>query len=246
MKNKTTQIIGRIRQLGLTALLTTGLATQAQTLVGVNGEHADVGLGYDAEANEWELHVHDEDNDVEYLPATDARSFIGNSAAATVPVGAQWSFLGTAGSEVWILPSSPSVDLLYLGFATEEMDADAFVGNQLSFALKGVSGPGTFALYDLDTFGDPIVLFNSADGITGADAFFLPVGTHQHFNLGFSAPGDYTITFEASGNSVLHGFTSSGNVDYLFRVQAVPEPTAGALAGVGALVFWLVRRTKRN
>ena len=246
MKNNTTQIIGRIGQLGLAALLTSGLATQAQTLIGVNGDHADVGLGYDATGNEWELHVHDEENDVEYFPATTARLFIGNSAHTTVPAGSQWTFLGTAGSEVWILPSSPTVDLLYLGFATEEMDLNAFVGDQLSFALKGVSGPGTFALYDLDSFGDPIVRFNSADGITGADAFFLPVGTHQHFNLGFSAPGDYTITFEASGNSALHGFTSSGNVDYLFRVQAVPEPTAGALAGVGALAFWLVRRTKRN
>jgi surface-anchored protein len=246
MKNKTTQIIGHIRSLGLAALLTTGLATQAQTLVGLNGEHADVGLAYDADENEWELHVHDEENDVEYFPATDARFFIGYEANITVPVGAQWSFLGSAGSETWILPSTPTGNLLYLGFATEEIPDGIFVGNEVTLTLKGVSGPGAFALFDLDSFGDPIVLMNSGDGVTGADFLVLPTDTHQHFNLAFSAAGDYTITFEASGVSELNGFTSSGNVDYLFRVQAVPEPTAGALAGVGALAFWLVRRTKRN
>lgn len=244
MKNQNTQIIGRIRQLGLTALLTTGLAAQAQTLVGLNGEHADVGVAYDADADEWEPHVHDEDNEAEYFPATDARLFIGYGANTTVPAGATWSFLGVAGSETWILPSTPSGNLLYLGFGTEEIEEDVFVGNQINFALKGVSGPGAFALFDLDSFGDPIVLFNSANGIDGADAFVLATGTHVHYNLGFSAAGDYTLTFEFSGLSALNGATTSGNVDYLFRVAAVPEPTTGALAGVGAVALWLVRRRK--
>jgi surface-anchored protein len=246
MKNKTTQIIGHIRQLGLAALLTTGLATQAQTLIGVNGEHADVGLTYDELGNEWEPHVHDEETDTEYFPATDARLFIGAAANTTIQSGPQWSFLGSAGSEVWILPNTPTENLLYLGFATEEIDPGVFVNEEVLLTLKGVSGPGNFALYGLDSFGDPIVFMNSGDGIAAGDFVTLPVGSHQHFNLAFAAAGDYTITFEASGNSVLNGATTSGNVDYLFRVQAVPEPTAGALAGVGALAFWLVRRTKRN
>jgi surface-anchored protein len=246
MKNQNPQIIGRIRQLGLAALLTTGLTTQAQTLVGTGSEHVDVGAAYDETANEWELHVHDETNDQEFFPATDARLFIGFGAHTTVPAGAQWSFLGSAGNETWILPGAPTAGLMLLGFGAEEIDPGVFVGDQFSLSLKAVSGPGTFAVFDLDAFNNPLVLMNSADGIGAADIHMLPAGAHQDVNWAFSAPGDYTITFEAFGNSVLNGATTSGDVNYLFRVAAVPEPATGALAGVGALALVLARRTKRN
>ncbi len=246
MKNQTTQFIGHIRQLGLAALLTTGLTTQAQTLVGTGSEHVDVGVAYDETANEWELHVHDETNDQEYFPATDARLFIGYGANTTVPAGAQWSFLGSTGSETWILPGTPTAGLMLLGFGAEEIDPGIFVGDQFSLALKSVSGPGTFAVFDLDAFNNPLVLMNSADGFSVADIHILPALAHQDLNWAFSAPGDYTITFEASGVSVLNGATASGDVDYLFRVEAVPEPATGALAGVGALAVLLVRKMRRD
>jgi surface-anchored protein len=246
MKKLTTPFLGRIRQLGLAALLTTGLTTQAQTLVGTGGEHVDVGAAYDETANEWELHVHDEDKDVEYFPATDARLFIGYGANTTVPAGAPWSFLGSAGSETWILPGAPTPGLMLLGLAAEEIDPGIFVNDEITFTLKGVSGPGAFAAFDLDAFNNPIVWFNSADGISGADFATLPTGGHADVNWAFSAPGDYTLTFEASGISALNGATTSGDVDYLFLVEAVPEPAVGALAGVGALAVLLVRKMRRD
>jgi surface-anchored protein len=246
MKEQNTQFIGRIRQLGLAALLTTGLASQAQTLVGTGGEHVDVGAAYDETANEWELHVHDEDNDVEYFPATDARLFIGYGANTTMPAGSQWSFIGSAGSETWILPGTPTPGLMLLGFGAEEIDLGIFVDDQFNMALKGVSGPGTFAVFDLDAFNNPLVLMNSGDGINGADAHILPAGAHQDLNWAFSAPGDYTITFVASGVSRLNGATSSGDVNYLFHVQPVPEPGVMTLAGVGALAVLLVRKMRRD
>ena len=244
MKNQTTQFIGHIRQLGLAALLTTGLATQAQTPLYTG--HTDVGVAYDETLNEWELHVHDEENDVEYFPATDALLFVKYGAHTTVPAGAPWSFLGSAGSSTWILPLAEDPNLLFLGIGAEEIGAGVFSGDSFSLALKGVSGPGQFALFDLDGFGDPTVRWNSADGFTGADVLSVLTGGHSHFNWAFSAPGDYTVTLEASGISTLNGATSSGNVDYLFRVEAVPEPATGALAGVGALAVLLVRKTRRN
>jgi surface-anchored protein len=246
MKNQTTQIIGHIRQLGLAALLTTGLTVQAQTIVGASGEHVDVGAAYDETNNEWELHVHDGDNDVEYFPATDARLFIGYGANTTVPAGPQWSFLGSAGSEAWILPGTPTPGLMLLGLAAEEIDSGVFVGDEITFRLKAVSGPGVFAAFDLSVFNNPIVLFNSADGISAADSAVVPTGGHADVNWAFSAAGDYTITFEAFGISTLHGATTSGDVDYLFRVEAVPEPAVGALAGVGALALLSVRKMRRN
>ena len=72
-------------------------------------------------------------------------------------------------------------------------------------------------------FGNPVVWMNTRDGIDGADTRIAPPGLHQDLNFAFSAPGDYTVTFEASGNSVLNGQTSSGPVDYKFHVVATNE-----------------------
>lgn len=242
MKSQNTRKLGRICQLGLAALLTTGLAAQAQTPL-YDG-HTDVGVDYDETLNAWNLHVHYEVTDTEYSPPSDALLVVKSGALTTVPVGTQWSFLGSAGASTWILPKAQNPDLLFLGFGAEEIADGTFVNDQFTMALKGVSGPGTFAVFDNDTFGDPLLLMNSGDGISLADAVVFPSGTHSHVNWAFSAPGDYVVTFEASANSVLNGATSSGDVNYLFHVEAVPEPAPGVLAGVGALALWFMRRNK--
>lgn len=242
MKKQKNQITGRIRQLGLAALLTAGLTAQAQTPLYTG--HTDVGVAYDAEANEWELHVHDEEDDTEYFPATDALLMVNYQAHTTVPAGAQWSFLGSPGSSTWILPNTENPDLLFLGIGSEEIEDGVFAGNSLSLTLKNVTGPGQFAMYDFDVFGDPTVRWNSADGF--GDSLTLATGSHSHFNWAFSAPGDYIVTLEAAGISTLNGATSSGDVNYLFRVVAVPEPGVTSLAGAGALAGWWVRRKRRS
>lgn len=244
MKNQNPQKFGRIRQLGLAALLTTGLAAQAQTPL-YDG-HTDVGIDYDETLNAWNLHVHYEVTDTEYSPPSDAMLVVKYQALTTVPTGSSWSFLGSAGANTWILPKSQNPDLLFLGIGAEEIAAGTFVNDQFTVALKGVSGPGTFAVFDNDTFGDPLLLMNSGDGISLADSVVFPSGTHSHVNWAFSAPGDYTVTFEASALSTLNGATSSGDVNYLFHVEAVPEPTTGALAGVGALALLLGRKVRRD
>lgn len=240
MKQQTHHHTGQIRLLGLAALLTTGLTLQAQTPI--YSGHTDVGIAYDEETNEWELHVHDGENDIEYFPATDALIFVGYQAHMNVPAGSQWSFLGSEGSSTWILPSVENPNLPFLGIGAEEVGAGMFVGDQFSLYLKAVSGPGAFALFDLDEFGDPLVLMNSADGISLADMATVLAGSHTDYNWAFSAAGDYTLTFEAVGNSILNGLTSSGDVDYLFSVQAVPEPSAFALVGLGLASLVILRR----
>ncbi len=241
MKKQNTQKLGRIRQLGLVALLTTGLASQAQTPLYTG--HTDIGIAYEGG---WDLHIHDEVNDVEYSPPTDALLVVKYDAHGFVPVGSLWSFLGMAGSETWILPKAENPNLLFLGFGAEEIETGAFVGDQFTLSLKGVSGPGSFAVFDTDLFDDPVLWMNSADGISGLDSVLLPTGSHTHVSWAFSAPGDYTVLFEATGNHSVDGPVSSGDVAYNFRVEAVPEPATGALAGVGALALLLVRKKQRN
>lgn len=244
MKKQNMQIIGRIRQLGLAALLTTGLTTQAQTPLYTG--HTDVGVDYDEDVNEWNLHVHYEVTDTEYSPPSEALLYVNNAAHTSLNADPVWSFLGSPGSSVWILPKVQNPDLLFLGFGAEEIADGTFVGNQFTMALTGVTGPGNFVVYDTDAFGNPIVWMNSGDGISGADARVLPSGTHSHVNWAFTAPGDYSVFFNASAISELNGFTSSGDVEYRFHVEAVPEPVTGALAGLGALAMLFVRRNKRS
>lgn len=222
MKNtKHTNITGHVRLLGLAALLATGLTLPAQTWL-YQG-HTDVGIDYDETLNEWSLHLHDEANDVEYSPPTNALLVVKNDAHGLVAAGPQWSFLGTAGSDVWTLPNTENTNLLFLGIGAEEIAGGTFTNDAFTMTLTGFSGPGNLAIYDLDSFGDPVVWMNTADGITGADSRILHSGAHSHVNWAFSAPGDYTVTFEASAISTLNGPTASGPVNYKFHIVATNE-----------------------
>lgn len=215
-------LLNPLRLLGLGTLVVTSLTLQAQT--SLYEGHTDIGIDYDQDVNEWNLHIHDEVNDAEYSPPTNALLVVKYDAHGVVPAGAQWSFLGAAGSDVWILPKAQDTNLLFLGFGAEEIADGTFTNDEFTVKFTGFSGPGNLAIYDLDSFGDPIVWMNTADGITGADSRVLPSGAHSHINWAFSAPGDYTVTFEASAVSTLNGPTASGPVDYKFHVVGPPGP----------------------
>jgi surface-anchored protein len=215
-------------------------SASAQTLLDTGD--ADIGIGYDTT---WNLHVHKEalPNAGEYEPG-DALLQVNGQAEIPVPAGAQWSFLGSAGSPVWVLPQSQDPNLLYLGLATEEILSDVFVNDRVTLSLTGVSGPGNFSVYAV-SLGNPNVFMDSSDGISSADSLVLPTGTHQHFNFGFTAPGDYTIGLEASGTLVAgNQFTQSGSVDYFFTV--IPEPSSAALAALGMGSLLAATRRRRR
>ncbi len=204
-------------------------------------DHADVGVNYEGGA--WDLHVHHHDLG-EFEPGEAVLGVDIVAASNSVPSGSQWSFLGTAGSSVWILPQTHDHDLLFLGLGTEELADGIFIGDQVTLWLKGVRGPGNFAVYLTDMFGNPNVLMNSGDGITAGDAVAVGAGAHMHVNWAFSAPGVYQIDFEGSGTLVNGNvFTSSGDVTYTFDVAAVPEPGTLALLAAGGLgMIWRRRR----
>lgn len=232
------------RQLGLAIAMTCTTNARCQSLL--TEGHTDVGIDYDAGANLWDLHIHDEVHGVEYSPPSDALLFVKNSAHGTVPTGIPWTFLGTAGSDVWTLPKVQDPDLLFLGFGAEEIDTGIFQDDQFTMSLRAVSGPGTFVVYDTDSFGNPELLMSSRDGIDGSDAVLVPAGEHRHVNWAFSAPGDYVVTFDASGiRQADSQFTDSGPVEYFFRVQAVPEPGAAAIFGLGGALLAFHRRRQR-
>jgi surface-anchored protein len=203
--------------------------------------HADIGIAYEGGA--WDLHVHVEDPEPgqEFEP-DEVILQVGGAAALAGGVpdnAAATAFFGAAGSPLWILSKTEHPDLLFLGFGTEELDADDWVGS-LSLELRGVSGPGEFFVWDVGGLGDLQPLMSTRDGISAGDALPLIAGSHAHFFVGFSAPGDYEIDFAARGVHAVDGALVSDPVTYPFSV--VPEPGVGALLALGALGLMAFRR----
>lgn len=197
--------------------------------------HVDVvGINYEDDA--WDLHVHDEDNDVEYAP-DEVLIYAGPNFLQARPAGAQWDFLGTGpGGDIWVLPEVEEPPYLWPGISAEELADGIFEGDMVVLKLLDVRGPGQFSLWQSDTFGEPIVYMASADGISAGDqiAILAGPGGHTHANWGFTAAGYYEIDFEASG-TLADGsvFTASGPVTFYFGVETEVVPEASSLALVG-------------
>lgn len=238
-KEKSMNIPQRLLTLTACIPLSTG-AAHAQSRL--DSGHADVGIAY--EDGLFNLHVHDETNDIEYSPPSGengALLVVGASAQGVVPSDTAFAFLGDSGAPVWILPKNQNPDLLFLGIGAEELEAGTFVGNSIRLNLRGVQGPGTLAVYDLDAFGIPTVAMSSRDGISTKDWVEVLAGSHSHLNWAFSAPGRYTVAFTASGQLADSGqFVESPSAAYSFEV--IPEPSSIALLSLGCLGIGLRRR----
>ena len=220
----------------ITAGFTLILSAQSQTFI--SSGHVDIGIGYEDKA--FDLHVHQEEPlDQEFAPG-EAVFAVGPASAGVSPGGAYVSFLGAAGTPVWILPTAEKEQLPFLGFGTEELTAADWSGN-ISLSLKAISGPGTFSIWGVSGFGAPELKMSSVNGISADDRLLLVPGSHGHFNVGFSAPGDYRVTIEASGNHLIDGLRTSDPATY--RFQVIPEPSTWALAltGVG-FGAWVLRK----
>jgi surface-anchored protein len=117
----------------------------------------------------------------------------------------------------------------------------------IGMRLVNMSGPsgGQFSLWQNDLFGSPTVFMRTSDGLSGADSILRPVGTHAHYNYGFTAEGLYTLTLEFTGTHMVDG-PQSYTASYTFGVNAVPEPEEYAvLAGLALAGFGVWRRTRR-
>jgi surface-anchored protein len=226
-------------QLQVALIVAGALSAQAQVII-ANG-HVDIGIGY--HDGHLDLHVHQEEPvEMEYEP-DEVLFRIGNEAFSVSPGGSYAGFLGPAGSPIWVVSASEQEGVPFLGFGTEELDAEDWLGN-ISLTLTSVSGPGDFSLWNVNAFGVPNLILSSVEGSGAPNSLSLIPGSHAHFNLGFTAPGTYGLTFEASGTHMTDGFVTGGPATYTFEV--VPEPSTWALLGLGTVALgWMASRRKR-
>jgi len=234
---------------GLASAFALGTAALAQSFV-YSGGHGDIGLAYNAGALELHGHIHAGSiidaaaigDDAEFAPSN--FTILVPDPSVARPAGATWDFIGTAtGTPLWFLPQSQDTAKPFLGFGSEELIPSDWTGG-LTLTLDGVQGPGQFSIWQNGAFGTPAVRMSTADGISSSDRILLSAGGHAHYNLGFTAPGLYEVTFTASGVHALDGAVSDTGT-FVFAVQAVPEPSEYALvAGLAGVAFAAWRRRK--
>jgi surface-anchored protein len=143
------------------------------------------------------------------------------------------------GSPYYVFPATENATVPFIGFGTEELSAGDWDGS-LTLSLTGVSGPGSFSLFSIDSLGALTTLMDSSDGFSSGDSISLAPETHTHHTWAFSQQGSYSLTFQVDGTHLIDG-AQSASATYGFSV--VPEPsTAGLLIGAAALILTVVRR----
>lgn len=140
-----------------------------------------------------------------------------SASKTTVPSGSAYSFLGTAGSAVWIVPQTQASNIVWPGFNTEGVPSGALQGNSVSVKLLSVTGPAQVSLFTTNTFGTPTVWYDSGNGLPDTRTF--AINTHAHANWAFEAAGTYTVTFEATGTTAAGAAVTTGAKTYTFTVQ---------------------------
>ncbi|WP_405061579.1 choice-of-anchor M domain-containing protein [Kribbella sp. NBC_01505] len=182
------------------------------------------------------------------------------SAAGTTSPGGAFGFLGPKGTPVWQIPQTQKEGVVWLGWNTEELKPGQVPGNTVTWRLDKVAGPGRVSVFEFNSFGQPQIIFNSADGLP--DTYQIPIGTHAHGNWSFTKPGTYNLTFTHStptthststlrvvvaptggANSLEHGSTTSTPEKWSNGAQGAAGDVSGcrlAATGADVPVGWFV------
>ena len=144
--------------------------------------------------------------------------------------------LGEQGDSIWILPQNNQSGKIFFGWRNIiapgifQQSYNGFyspsnLGN-IKIELTDVSGTavengGGFAMWESQSLGGIEEHFNSANGIDSNDRVEpVPVGSHTHYNWAMTKPGNYEVTFRATGrlNPWHGGLDTIGEETFYFSV----------------------------
>ena len=114
---------------------------------------------------------------------------LGDAARITAP--ADLGFVATAGSSVWLIPSTQIAGVPWLGLNSQREEIVTGTTGPVQFTLDAVEGPGRVAVFNAGALGSGVgehVFDGPGTGYT------LGANTHAHQNWVFTAPGTYTLT----------------------------------------------------
>ncbi len=160
-----------------------------------------------------------------------------SSSSAPRPSDPQWDFLGVGPNEtIWFLPQSNVAGVPYFGVGAEELSVLDWVG-PLQWTVESVDAPdgASFSIWQTTTGGQAAPFVVSADGTP--DTFAVPVGSHSHYNWGFTAEGVYRVELTAVGERTGGGIAET-SATLWFAVgddTVIAPPCPGDATGDGAV-----------
>lgn len=161
--------------------------------------HVDLGARF--VDGQWRVQLRDDTADpAVWRDLADTVLHVVDAAAVTVPDDPAFGFLGQAGTRVWVLPQTQRAGIVWPGWNTQDPTVIERVDREVTWRLRGVDGPGTFALFLTGEFGTPEVVFDSEKPLPQETG--IEVGSHVHGNWVFGAPGAYRLDIEMAATTV--------------------------------------------
>lgn len=111
--------------------------------------------------------------------------------AARISAPADLSFVASAGSSVWLIPSTQIAGVPWLGLNSQREEIVTGTTGGVQFSLDAVEGPGRVAVFNAGALGSGVGE-HVFDG--PGSTYTLGANTHAHQNWVFTAPGTYTLT----------------------------------------------------
>jgi len=130
---------------------------------------------------------------------------LGDNARIEIPDRPAYAFLGAPGTPYHLAPQTQKAGIVWPGWNSMDRSVVDAVPGSITWRLHGVDGPGRFALFSTDSFGDTEVLFDGAEPLP--QTLDIPRNSHVHGSWAFGAPGVYRLRIEmraalASGQAV--------------------------------------------
>lgn len=139
------------------------------------------------------------------------------------------AFIGDPGDTYYSIPQTQNPEVLWAGLNTEAFQS-ADIQGKFDLSLDEVEGPGELLVFGWSPFGEPLMRFETRDGLP--DTYKVPARTHEHANWAFTEEGVYRLTF-TFGAELASGEKVSDSQVFTMAVGDV-DPAEVTLPGEGA------------